>query len=37
MYLKCYLSHQNLIIEIEDDGPGIPKKERANVFKPFYR
>lgn len=37
VYLKCYLSHQNLIIEIEDDGPGIPKKERANVFKPFYR
>lgn len=26
-----------LIIEIEDDGPGIPESERDNVFKPFYR
>ena len=27
----------NLIITIEDDGPGIPELERENVFKPFYR
>jgi two-component system osmolarity sensor histidine kinase EnvZ len=27
----------NAIIIIEDDGPGIPKSEYANVFKPFYR
>jgi len=24
-------------IEVDDDGPGIPPDERANVFKPFYR
>jgi len=24
-------------IEVDDDGPGIPPGERANVFKPFYR
>lgn len=31
--------HENgwLTITIEDDGPGIPEAERANVFRPFYR
>jgi len=24
-------------LEIEDDGPGIPPEERAQVFEPFYR
>ena len=27
----------NLFIIIDDDGPGIPKKEQENVFKPFYK
>jgi len=27
----------NIIIYIEDDGPGIPIQERENVFKPFYK
>jgi len=27
----------NIIIHIEDDGPGIPIQERENVFKPFYK
>ncbi len=31
------LSQNNLMISIEDDGPGIPESERNNVFKPFYR
>lgn len=26
-----------LIITVEDNGPGIPEEERENVFKPFYR
>ncbi|GBF25381.1 osmolarity sensor protein EnvZ [bacterium MnTg02] len=26
-----------LTIEVEDDGPGIPEKEREQVFRPFYR
>ena len=27
----------DIIIFIDDDGPGIPKKEYQNVMKPFYR
>ncbi len=27
----------NLFINIEDNGPGIPEKEYVNVFKPFYK
>lgn len=35
--LIASLSDNNLIITIDDDGPGIPEEERVNVFKPFYR
>ena len=28
---------EDIIILIDDDGPGIPKQEYANVLKPFYR
>ena len=31
------LSQNNLMILIDDNGPGIPENERHNVFKPFYR
>jgi two-component system, OmpR family, osmolarity sensor histidine kinase EnvZ len=27
----------NIMIIIDDDGPGIPEKEYENVFKPFYK
>ena len=27
----------NIIIFVDDDGPGIPEKEHENVIKPFYR
>ena len=29
--------NNNILIIIDDDGPGIPKHERENVFKPFYK
>ena len=29
--------NNNLTIIIDDDGPGIPKNEYKNVFKPFYK
>ena len=37
--LKLNLNKENtnLFIIIDDDGPGIPKKEYENVFKPFYK
>ena len=30
-------SVNSAIIIVEDNGPGIPKEEYSNVFKPFYR
>jgi two-component system osmolarity sensor histidine kinase EnvZ len=27
----------NIVIFIDDDGPGIPDREKENVLKPFYR
>ncbi len=37
VYMNIELVNNNILIEIEDDGPGIPKKDRENVFKPFFR
>tara|TARA_B100001093_G_scaffold302966_1_gene288932 strand:- start:933 stop:2246 length:1314 start_codon:yes stop_codon:yes gene_type:complete len=30
-------SNSTIILTIDDNGPGIPKEEYDNVFKPFYR
>ena len=30
-------SKNNILITIDDDGPGIPENEYQNVFKPFYK
>ena len=30
-------TESNLQIDVSDDGPGIPREEYRNVFKPFYR
>ena len=27
----------NIVLLVEDDGPGIPKSEYSNVIKPFYK
>ena len=37
--INIYLSKNknNILITIDDDGPGIPKNEQENVFKPFYK
>ncbi len=35
--VKLSKKNTNLFIVIDDDGPGIPKSEHDNVFKPFYK
>ena len=37
--IKVRLIYRNNFVEIiiDDDGPGIPKKERNKVLQPFYR
>ena len=37
IFIELKKSVGNVVITIEDNGPGIPKKEYENVFKPFYR
>ena len=37
VFVDIKKSISSAIIIIEDNGPGIPKKEYENVFKPFYR
>ena len=35
--IKQYKIKKNLLIFIDDDGPGIPASEYENVFRPFYK
>jgi len=35
--IKLSKKNTNIFIIIDDDGPGIPKSEYENVFKPFYK
>ena len=35
--IKLIKNGKNIFILIEDNGPGIPKEEYENVFKPFYK
>ena len=37
VYVELKKNNNNLFINIEDNGPGIPEKEFENVFKPFYK
>ncbi len=37
IYIKLSKSQTHIIIIIDDDGPGIEKKDYENVFKPFYK
>ncbi len=37
VYVNIHKSSNRVIINIEDDGPGIPEDQYRNVFKPFFR
>ena len=37
IFIEIKKSINSIIITVEDNGPGIPKNEYLNVFRPFYR
>ena len=37
VYVNLHKGSNRVIINIEDDGPGIPEDQYRNVFKPFFR
>jgi len=34
---RVYRDQSTVVIEVDDDGPGIPESERERVFEPFHR
>jgi signal transduction histidine kinase len=34
--LACRREHERVVIEVEDNGPGIPEELRQRVFEPFF-
>ena len=37
LHVQLNKSENNIILILDDDGPGIPENEYDNVFKPFYK
>jgi len=36
LVVRTRKSDESIVIEIEDDGPGIPMEIRAHIFEPFF-
>ncbi|MFX8840868.1 ATP-binding protein, partial [Acinetobacter baumannii] len=34
---RVYAENGSAIVEVDDDGPGVPDHEREQVFEPFHR
>lgn len=34
--LTAALDHETLVVEVTDDGPGVPEAARAKLFRPFF-
>lgn len=34
--IRAYVAGDKVIVEVHDNGPGIPKEKRSDVIKPFY-
>ena len=37
VYIELQSDSKRVVVNIEDDGPGIPEDQYKNVFKPFFR
>jgi PAS domain S-box-containing protein len=37
VWVSVHLTGEGVLISVEDDGPGVPEEERADIFEPFRR
>lgn len=35
--VRLFRDNKNAVLDVEDDGPGVPEEERKMIFEPFYR